>query len=49
MGERKNQLFQLCFNGSLRVDFQGSRVGLILIRELEGPAPFAVDPTGQEG
>ena len=39
MGETKNQAFPLCFNKSLRVDFQGSRVtsdgGLILVRELE--------------
>ena len=37
MGEKENQPFQLCFNASLRVDFQGSRVtsdgGLILVRE----------------
>ena len=39
MGETQNQPFQLSFNASLRVDFQGSRVtsdgGLILIRELD--------------
>jgi len=39
VGERQNQPFQLCFNASLRVDFQGSRVtsagGLILVRELD--------------
>ena len=39
MGERQNQPFQLSFNASLRVDFQGSRVtsdgGLILARELD--------------
>ena len=39
MGERQNQPFQLSFNASLRVDFQGSRVtsdgGLILVRELD--------------
>ena len=39
MGETQNQPFQLSFNTSLRVDFQGSRVtsdgGLILIRELD--------------
>src|SRR5450759_1695771 len=39
MGERQNQPFQLSFNGSLKVDFQGSRVtsdgGLILVRELD--------------
>jgi hypothetical protein len=39
MGERHNESFQLSFNASLKVDFQGSRVtsdgGLILIRELD--------------
>jgi len=39
MGEIQNQPFQLSFNASLRVDFQGSRVtsdgGLILVRELD--------------
>src|SRR5579859_4295992 len=39
MGEKQNQPFQLSFNASRRVDFQGSRVtsdgGLILIRELD--------------
>ncbi|MGH9691303.1 MAG: IS1380 family transposase [Candidatus Acidiferrales bacterium] len=39
MGEKQNQPFQLSFNASLKVDFQGSRVtsdgGLILIRELD--------------
>ena len=39
MGERQNQAFQLSFNASLKVDFQGSRVtsdgGLILVRELD--------------
>jgi hypothetical protein len=39
MGEEQNRPFQLSFNASLRVDFQGSRVtsdgGLILIRELD--------------
>src|SRR6267143_6885232 len=39
MGEKQNQPFQLSFNASLRVDFQGSRVtsdgGLILVRELD--------------
>ena len=37
MGEKQSGSFQLCFNGFLKVDFQGSRVtsdgGLILIRE----------------
>ena len=39
MGETQERTFQLSFNGSLRVDFQGSRVtsdgGLILVRELD--------------
>lgn len=39
MGEKQNQSFQLVFNASLKVDFQGSRVtsngGLILVRELD--------------
>src|SRR6266481_2514805 len=39
MGEKQDQPFQVLFNPSLKVDFQGSRmtsdVGLILIRELE--------------
>jgi hypothetical protein len=38
MGEKQNGLFQLSFNPSLKVEFQGSRVtsdgGLILVREL---------------
>ena len=38
MGEKQNQSFQLSFNPSLRIDFQGSRVtsdgGLLLVREL---------------
>jgi hypothetical protein len=39
MGEAQNQPFQLSFNSSLKVDFQGSRVtsdgGLILVRKLD--------------
>ena len=39
MGEKQNQPFQLSFNASLKVDFQGSRVtsggGLILVRKLD--------------
>ena len=39
MGEIPKQPFQLSFNTSLKVDFQGSRVtsdgGLILVRELD--------------
>jgi len=39
MGEKQNQPFQLSFNTSLKIDFQGSRVtsdgGLIVARELD--------------
>ena len=39
MGEKQDEPFQLSFNASLKVDFQGSRVtsdgGLILVRELD--------------
>ena len=39
MGETQKRPFQLSFNSSLRVDFQGARVtsdgGLILVRELD--------------
>jgi hypothetical protein len=39
MGEKQNQPFQLSFNASLKVDFQGSRVtsdgGLIMVHELD--------------
>jgi len=39
MGEEQNQPFQLSFNTSLKIDFQGSRVtsdgGLIVVRELD--------------
>src|SRR6516165_1154123 len=39
MGEKQHQPFQLSFNASLKIDFQGSRVtsdaGLILVRELD--------------
>jgi hypothetical protein len=39
MGGKQNQSFQLSFNASLKIDFQGSRVtsdgGLILVRELD--------------
>jgi len=39
VGEKGKQPFQLSFNSSLRVDFQGARVtsdgGLILVRELD--------------
>src|SRR5260370_41320794 len=39
MGAKQNQPFQLSFNASLKIDFQGSRVtsdgGLIVVRELD--------------
>jgi hypothetical protein len=39
MGEKQNQPFQLSFNASVKIDFQGSRVtcdgDLILVRELD--------------
>jgi hypothetical protein len=39
ISEKKNHPFQLSFDGSLRIDFQGSRApsadGLILVRELD--------------
>ena len=39
MGDKQNQPFQLSFNASLKIDFQGSRVtsdgGLIVVRELD--------------
>jgi len=39
VGETQEQPFQLSFNSSLRVDFQGARVtsdgGLLLVRELD--------------
>jgi hypothetical protein len=39
MGETQDRAFQLPFNASLKVDFEGSRVtsegGLILVRELD--------------
>jgi len=39
VGEKQTQPFQLSFNPSLKVDFQGSRVtsdsGLLLVRELD--------------
>ena len=45
MGETQNQPFQLSFNRSLKVDFQGSRVtsdgGLILVRELDERLGFS--------
>ena len=45
MGEKQNQPFQLSFNPSLRVDFQGSKVtsdgGLVLVRELDERLGFS--------
>ena len=45
MGEQQNQPFQLSFNPSLRVAFQGSRVtsdgGLVLVRELDERLGFS--------
>ena len=44
MGEKQNGPFQLSFNASLKVDFQGSGVtsdgGLILVRELDERLSF---------
>src|SRR5918998_3804219 len=45
MGEKQSEPFQLSFNSSLRVDFQGSRVtsdgGLILVRDLDERLGFS--------
>ncbi len=45
MGEKQNQPFQLSFNASWKVDFQGSRVtsdaGLILVREFDERLGFS--------
>src|SRR6516164_4887996 len=45
MGEKQNRPFQLSFNPSLKVDFQGSRVtsdgGLILVRESDERLGFS--------
>ena len=45
MGEKQNQPFQLSFNASLKIDFQGSRVtsdgDLILVRELDKRLGFS--------
>src|ERR1700726_3675995 len=45
MGQKQNEPFQLSFNSSLKVDFQGSRVtsdgGLILVRELDERLGFS--------
>src|SRR6266568_6456120 len=44
MGEKQNGPFQLSFNASLKIDFQGSRVtsdgGLIRVRELDERVGF---------
>ena len=44
VGEKQNRPFQLSFNASLKIDFQGSRVtsdgGLILVRELDERLDF---------
>jgi hypothetical protein len=54
VGEKQNGPFQLSFNASLKVDFQGSRVtsdgGLILVRERDerlgcGPNQSIVEQT----
>jgi hypothetical protein len=45
MGEKQNRPFQLSFNASLKVGFQGSRVtsdgGLILVRSLDARLKFS--------
>jgi hypothetical protein len=47
---RNKKPFQLSFNASLKVDFQGSRVtsdgGLILVRELDASRRDSADVTG---
>src|ERR1700675_472201 len=58
VGERQNRPFELSFNSSLKVDFQGSRVtsdgGLVLVRELDERLGFGelsarhlADPRGK--
>jgi hypothetical protein len=58
VGEAQNRPFQLSFNSSLKVDFQGSRVtsdgGLVLVRELDERLGFGeliarhlADPRGK--
>ena len=55
IGETQNQPFQLSFNASLKVAFQGSKItsngGLILVRELDERLGFATfgadDPLGE--
>jgi hypothetical protein len=45
VGEKQDQPFQLSFNASLKLDFQGSQVtsdgGLILVRELDERLGFS--------
>ena len=45
MGEKQNQPFQVSFNASLKVDFQGPQMtsdeGLILVRELDERLRFS--------
>ena len=51
VGEIPNRPFQLSFNASRKIDFQGSRVtsGLILVRELDERLGFgAIDPTAPD-
>jgi len=51
VGEKQNQPFQLSFNASLKVDFQGSRVtsdsGMVLVRELDERLGLS-EPIGQQ-
>jgi hypothetical protein len=58
VGEKQNHPFQLFFNASLKIDFQGSRVtsdgGLILVREVDERLGFSelaeqhlTDPRGK--
>ena len=47
MGEKQNGPFQLTFNASLKISFQGSRVtsdsGLIHVRELDERLGFLIN------
>src|SRR5689334_23342698 len=54
VGESPSQPFQLSFNASFKIDFQGSRVtsdgGLILVRELdERSRVWRIDPSASDG
>jgi hypothetical protein len=53
MGEIQNQRFQLSFNSSLKIDFQGFRVtydgGLVLVRELDERWGFQDGENGFHG